>query len=66
VSHKRQSEDSQSAKADDRRSPTVSSPAATGGPDIEDFTEIQLPGGRFRGFIAGAHTMSHGWSPSMA
>ena len=31
MSNKRQSEVSQSAKADDRRSPTVSSPAATGG-----------------------------------
>ncbi len=26
------------------------------GPDIEDFTEIQLPDGRFRGFVAGAKT----------
>jgi len=25
-------------------------------PDIEDFTEIQLSGGRFRGFVAGAKT----------
>jgi len=25
-------------------------------PDIEDFTEIRLPGGRFRGFVAGAKT----------
>ena len=25
-------------------------------PDIEDFTEIQLPGGRFRGFVAGGKT----------
>jgi hypothetical protein len=25
-------------------------------PDIENFTEIQLPGGRFRGFVASAKT----------
>jgi len=35
------------------------------GPDIEDFTEIQLPDGRFRGFVAGAKTYAvdgdHPW-----
>jgi hypothetical protein len=34
-------------------------------PDIEDFAEIQLPGGRFRGFVAGGHTFAidgdHPW-----